>query len=84
METEWCFLPERSEVMANVTGIYDTELDKVLSEIEGSYSWTGVTFESASLDGEVSEWMFLLGATKHSNDSNSGTSSASDTERSTR
>jgi hypothetical protein len=52
--------------MADVTDIHDDDLDKVLSEIGETYSWTGVTFETASLAGEVSQWMFLLGATKHS------------------
>lgn len=71
--------------MVEVTGIYGDDLDKLLAEIQGTgYTWTGVTFETDSTEGEVTQWMFLLGATKHSNDSNSGMSSASDTERSTR
>lgn len=64
VETEWCFLPERSEVMVDVTGIYGDDLNSVLAEIGVKYSWTGVTFETCRLDGEVSEWMCLLGATK--------------------
>lgn len=63
METEWCFLPERSEVMINVTDIYGEQLDKVLAEIEETYTWTGVTFETAKMADEVTEWMFLLRAT---------------------
>lgn len=85
METEWCFLRECAEIMVNVTGIYDDDLDKVLAEIERTgYAWTGVTFDTDSTEGEVTQWMFLLGATSGSNASNSGTSSESDTERSMR
>jgi hypothetical protein len=83
VETEWCFLSERSEVMVNVTGIYDEDLVNVLAEIEEAYTWTGATFETGSFEGEVTQWMYLLGATKRSNGSNSGTSSGSATGRTT-
>lgn len=53
-----------AEVMVNVTDLYDAELRKVLTELEGEFSYQGVEYKDL-LDegGEFSQWMFLLGAT---------------------
>ena len=53
-----------SEVMVNVTDLYDAELRKVLTELEGEFSYEGVEYKGVTEDdGSYSQWMFLLGAT---------------------
>jgi hypothetical protein len=53
-----------AEVMVNVTDIYDAELRKVLTELEGEFTYEGVEHKTLIEEsGAVSQWMFLLGAT---------------------
>lgn len=62
METEFYHLPERCEVMVNITDLYDAELRKVLAEVGEEFSWTGVENYSTVSEGELSQWLYLLGA----------------------
>lgn len=53
-----------AEVMVNVTDIYDADLRKVLTELEGEFTYEGVEYKDLIEDsGGFSQWMFLLGAT---------------------
>lgn len=61
---EYYFDDVTSEVMVNVTDTYDTDLRKVLTELEGEFSFEGVEYKTLIEDaGGYSQWMFLLGAT---------------------
>lgn len=65
METEWYHLPERGEVLVNVTDLYGAELRKVLAEVSEEFSWTGVEYVTVTDDDDESatDWEILLGAT---------------------
>lgn len=66
---EWYHLPERGVVMVNITDIFGTEFENVLTEFEREFSWTGADYFTETLDdGEVEQWVYLLGATKLSTD----------------
>lgn len=53
-----------AEVLVNVTDVYDADLDRVLAELAGEFSWSGVEYgELVEDSGDWSQWMFLLGAT---------------------
>lgn len=61
---EYYFDAVTAEVMVNVTDLYDTDLRKVLTELEGEFSFEGVEYKTLNEDGGgYSQWMFLLGAT---------------------
>lgn len=64
METEWYHLPERDEVMVNITDIYGEDFASLLAEIEQEFTWTGADYFTDTTDGEVEQWMYLLGATR--------------------
>lgn len=73
LELEWYFIPERGELMINITDVFGVDFENVLTEFEKEYSWTGADYFTEKLDdGEIEQWVWLLGATKRSNDSNSG------------
>lgn len=60
MNREYYWDPEDATVMVNVTGLYDAELRKFLTEIGEEFSWAGVAYTTAYDDeGTASEWMWL-------------------------
>lgn len=60
MSREYYWDPEDATVMVNVTGIYDAELRKLLTEIGEEFSWSGVAYTTVHDDeGVASEWMWL-------------------------
>lgn len=64
VEAEWYSLPDRGEVMVNVTDLYGGDLEKVLAEVGKEFEWTGVDWYTGTHDGVVEQWMYLLGATE--------------------
>lgn len=71
---EWYHLPERGVVMVNITDIFGTDFENVLTEFEREFSWTGADYFTETLDdGEVEQWVYLLGATKLSTDGQTST-----------
>lgn len=60
---EWYHLPERGEVMVNVTDLGEQELRKVLAEIGECFTWAFSDFVATDVDGEVTSWLVLLEAT---------------------
>lgn len=58
-------MPDRGEVMVNVTDLYGEDLDKVLTEIEQEFLCIGGVEHYTDMTESVpQDWMFLLGATK--------------------
>lgn len=82
MEAEWYSLPDRGEVMVNVTDLYGEDLEKVLAEIGREFVWTGVDWYTGNHDGVVEQWMYLLGATECLTGSKPMTHGSTDLERS--
>lgn len=82
METEWYHLPDRAEVMLNVTDLYGEDLESVLAEVGEEFEWTGVDWYTGNHDGVVEQWMYLLGATERSTGSKPTTLGSNDLERS--
>lgn len=78
MDVEWYYLPERDEVMVNITGVFGVDFESVLAKFEKEFSWTGADYFTEELgdDGEVEQWMYLLGATKRSSEQPTDTKSS--------
>lgn len=83
METEWYHLPERGEVMVNVTDLFGEDFNQALTEIEQEFKWTGAEFfvDDSTPGCEPERWMYLLGATELSTSSQT-TPGSNDSERS--
>lgn len=61
---EWYHLPDREEVMVNVSDLEGGELHRLLSKIGEEFMWDCSEFEVAvEEDGTVTSWLMLLGAT---------------------
>lgn len=61
---DWYHLPEREEVMVNVTDLGERELRHLLSKVSEEFLWDGSESDTYVDEfGGVTSWMYLLGAT---------------------
>lgn len=77
LDLEWYYDPEQAVVMVNITDVFGVDFENVLTDFEKEFSWTGADYFTEKLgdDGEIEQWVWLLEATKRSNDSRSGSPS---------
>lgn len=60
---EWYHLPERGEVMVNVSDLGEQELRSVLSKVGECFEWAATDFVATDADGDITSWLVLLEAT---------------------
>lgn len=60
---EWYHLPERGEVMVNVSDLGEQELCKVLAKVGEHFKWAFSEFVATDDGDEVTSWLVLLEAT---------------------